>query len=63
MVYQDTISLPTEGHGDMATWLGPSLTVLVAQGQLVLGTWQQIFYLECDIKARQRQVMVTVYGK
>lgn len=52
------------GHSHLqATWLGPSLTVPIAQGELVLGTWQQIFHLECDIKARQRQVMVTVYGE
>lgn len=51
------------GHSHLqATWLGPSLTVPIAKGKLVLGTWQQIFHLECDIKARQRQVMVTVYG-
>jgi secondary thiamine-phosphate synthase enzyme len=52
------------GHSHLqATWLGPSLTVPIAQGRLVLGTWQQIFHLECDIKARQRNVMVTVYGE
>ncbi|WP_277880585.1 YjbQ family protein [Aulosira sp. FACHB-615] len=28
-----------------------------------MGTWQQIFHLECDIKPRQRQIMVTVYGE
>jgi secondary thiamine-phosphate synthase enzyme len=51
------------GHSHLqATWLGPSLTVPVQNGRLVLGTWQQIFHLECDIKSRQRKVMVTVYG-
>lgn len=52
------------GHSHLqATWLGPSLTIPVSQGQLVLGTWQQIFHLDCDIKPRQRKVMVTVYGE
>lgn len=46
-----------------ATLLGPSLTVPVRQGRLVLGTWQQIFHLECDIKPRERRVMVTVLGE
>jgi secondary thiamine-phosphate synthase enzyme len=51
------------GHSHLqATWLGPQLTVPVQQGCLRLGTWQQIFHLECDIKARQRQIVVTVYG-
>jgi secondary thiamine-phosphate synthase enzyme len=52
------------GHSHLqATWLGPSFTVPVQNGRLVLGTWQQIFHLECDIKPRQRQIMVTVYGE
>src|SRR5438105_15207552 len=38
------------GHSHLqATLLGPSLTVPIADGKLVLGTWQQIFHLECDV--------------
>lgn len=52
------------GHSHLqATWLGPSLTVPVSQGKLELGTWQQIFHLECDIKPRQRKIIVTIYGE
>lgn len=52
------------GHSHLqATWLGPSLTVPIANGQLILGTWQQIFHIDCDNKARQRKVMITVYGE
>ena len=51
------------GHSHLqATLLGPSLTVPVAHGKLVLGTWQQIFHLECDVRGRQRTVVVTVAG-
>jgi secondary thiamine-phosphate synthase enzyme len=51
------------GHSHLqATLLGPSLTVPFAAGKLVLGTWQQIFHLECDIRPRQRTVVVTVIG-
>lgn len=51
------------GHSHLqATLLGPSLTVPIREGQLLLGTWQQIFHLECDIKPRQRQIVVTVLG-
>jgi len=46
-----------------ATWLGPDLTVPVHEGRLVLGTWQQIFHLECDIKPRRREIMITVIGE
>ncbi len=52
------------GHSHLqATTLGPALTVPIRGGELVLGTWQQIFHLECDIKPRQRTIMVTVTGE
>jgi secondary thiamine-phosphate synthase enzyme len=52
------------GHSHLqATLLGPSLTVPVAEGKLLLGTWQQIFHLECDIRPRRREVVVTVMGE
>lgn len=52
------------GHSHLqATTLGPELTVPVADGRLVLGTWQQIFHLECDVKSRQREIVVTVIGE
>ena len=51
------------GHSHLqATMLGPSLTVPVRNGKPLLGTWQQIFHLECDIKPRRRTIMVTVTG-
>ncbi|MCA9103504.1 MAG: secondary thiamine-phosphate synthase enzyme YjbQ [Pirellulales bacterium] len=52
------------GHSHLqATLLGPSLTVPISGGRMVLGTWQQIFHLECDIKPRERTVVVTVIGE
>src|SRR5512147_273712 len=51
------------GHSHLqATLLGPSLTLPIADGKPVLGTWQQIFHLECDVRGRQRTVVVTVVG-
>ena len=51
------------GHSHLqATLLGPSLTVPVAAGRPVLGTWQQIFHLECDVRGRTRKVVITVMG-
>ena len=53
-----------KGHSHLqATLLGPSLTVPVKDGQLWLGTWQQIFHLECDVKPRRRTIAVTVVGE
>jgi len=52
------------GHSHLqATLLGPSLAVPVANGKLLLGTWQQIFHLECDVRGRERTVVVTVVGE
>jgi secondary thiamine-phosphate synthase enzyme len=52
------------GHSHLqATLLGPSLTVPVRAGELVLGTWQQVFHLECDIRPRERIIIVTVMGE
>ena len=52
------------GHSHLqATLLGPSFTAPVAGGKLALGTWQQIFHLECDVRGRQRTVIVTVVGE
>jgi secondary thiamine-phosphate synthase enzyme len=51
------------GHSHLqATMLGPSLTVPIKDGKLVLGTWQQVFHLECDIKTRRRTIAITVMG-
>ncbi|MFO7776300.1 MAG: secondary thiamine-phosphate synthase enzyme YjbQ [Candidatus Hydrogenedentota bacterium] len=51
------------GHSHLqASTLGPSLTVPVSDGEMTLGVWQQIFHLECDIKPRNRTIVVTVMG-
>jgi len=51
------------GHSHLqASLLGPSLTVPVMKGNLQTGTWQQIFHLECDVKPRNRKIVVTVMG-
>ena len=52
------------GHSHLqATVIGPSLTVPIAAGTLLLGTWQQIVHLECDIHPRERSIIVTVLGE
>jgi secondary thiamine-phosphate synthase enzyme len=52
------------GHSHLqATLLGPSLTVPLSEGRPVLGTWQQIIHLECDVRPRERTVVVTVLGE
>jgi len=46
-----------------ASLVGPSLTVPFEDGRLALGTWQQIVFVELDIRPRQRQVVVQVVGE
>jgi secondary thiamine-phosphate synthase enzyme len=51
------------GHSHLqATLVGPSLILPVTDGKPNLGTWQQIVHLECDIRARERNVVLTVSG-
>lgn len=52
------------GHSHVrAALLGPSLTIPFVDGQLTLGTWQQIIYLDFDNRARQRQLIVQLIGE
>lgn len=52
------------GHSHLqATLLGPAVTLPVSEGKLVVGTWQQIYIVELDIKPRTREAIVTVYGE
>lgn len=52
------------GHSHLqASVMGPSLTIPISDGRPALGTWQQIFLLECDIRPRNREIVVTVQGE
>lgn len=52
------------GHSHLqATLLGQGVTVPVSEGRLRLGTWQQVFLLECDVRSRERTIVVTVLGE
>lgn len=52
------------GHSHLqSTVMGPAITIPFAGGLLLLGTWQQIFHMEADIKPRQRRIVVTVVGE
>jgi len=46
-----------------AALMKPSLSIPIVGGRLLLGTWQQIIHLECDIRPRQREIVVTVLGE
>jgi secondary thiamine-phosphate synthase enzyme len=52
------------GHSHVrAALLGPSLTIPFADGQLTLGTWQQVIYVDFDVRPRNRQLIVQLIGE
>ena len=46
-----------------AALLGPSITIPVVDGELALGTWQQIMLLEFDTRPRRREIVVQLLGE
>jgi len=51
------------GHSHLqASILGPAITIPITAGKVVLGEWQQIFHLECDIRPHTRKIIVTITG-
>ncbi len=52
------------GHAHLrAALLGPSLSIPIIDGQLALGTWQQVLFIDFDVRPRQREVVVQVVGE
>jgi secondary thiamine-phosphate synthase enzyme len=51
------------GHSHVrASILSPSLTIPLEEGHLLLGTWQQIVFVELDVRPRKRQLVVQITG-
>ncbi|MGC8663426.1 MAG: secondary thiamine-phosphate synthase enzyme YjbQ [Thermoplasmata archaeon] len=49
------------GHSHIrSAFMKPDLYVPVMNGSLALGTWQQIVFIELDIRARERSIIVQV---
>ena len=52
------------GHAHVrASLLGPSVTLPITNGSLVLGTWQQIVLVDFDTRPRTRRVVLQVLGE
>ncbi|MEK6966297.1 MAG: secondary thiamine-phosphate synthase enzyme YjbQ [Thermoproteota archaeon] len=52
------------GHSHVkASLLGPSLTIPFKDNQLLLGTWQQIVFVELDTRSRERNLVVQILGE
>jgi secondary thiamine-phosphate synthase enzyme len=52
------------GHSHVrASLIGPCLTVPFKEGNLMLGTWQQIVLLETDTRPRERRIVLQIIGE
>lgn len=52
------------GHSHVrASLIGPSLTVPFHDGNMVLGTWQQLVLVEMDIRGRDREIILQIMGQ
>ncbi|MGB9902797.1 secondary thiamine-phosphate synthase enzyme YjbQ [Methanothrix sp.] len=52
------------GHSHIrASLIGPSLTVPVMNGELALGRWQQIVFIDMDNRPRRRRLVVQIVGE
>lgn len=49
------------GHSHVrATFMKPDLYIPIVNGSLALGTWQQIVFIELDIRQRDRTIILQV---
>jgi secondary thiamine-phosphate synthase enzyme len=52
------------GHSHIrASIIGPSLTVPFVDGQLTLGTWQQVTFVDFDVRNRNRTLEIMLVGE
>jgi secondary thiamine-phosphate synthase enzyme len=52
------------GHSHIrAALLGPSLTIPIVEGSLTLGTWQQVIYVDFDVRSRHRELVLQIIGE
>jgi secondary thiamine-phosphate synthase enzyme len=46
-----------------ASFMGPAVTLPVSDGEPVLGTWQQIVFIDHDNRPRSREIFVQLVGE
>ena len=52
------------GHSHVrASLIGPSLTIPFKNGNVMLGTWQQVVLLEMDTRPRERNIIMQIIGE
>ena len=52
------------GHSHLrATLLGPSITIPFCSCALTLGTWQQVIFIDFDVRPRSRRLVLQFLGE
>lgn len=52
------------GHSHVrASIMGPSITVPFVDRRLTLGTWQQLVFVELDVRRRNRNLVLQIIGE
>jgi len=52
------------GHSHVrAALLGPSLTIPFVNAHLTLGTWQQVIFIDFDVRPRRRELVIQILGE
>lgn len=72
----DQLAPPDQGYAHNARWgdgnghshvraalIKASLTIPIVEGELTLGTWQQIIFVDFDNRSRKREVVVQIMGE
>lgn len=55
---------PSNAHSHLrSVFLCPDRTLPIIDGQIVLGTWQSLVFVETDVYPRQRTIVVQVIGE
>ncbi len=59
-----TYNHPSNAHAHLRSMiLSPDKTLPVIGGQVILGTWQSLVFIETDVYPRQRNVIIQVIGE
>lgn len=52
------------GHSHLrSSLIGPSITLPFVDAKLVLGTWQQVIFIDFDNRSRDRELVVQIVGE
>jgi len=51
------------GHSHVrASLIGPSVTIPFSNAKLMLGTWQQLVFIDFDVRPRTRKIILQIIG-